>query len=202
MRYDSATSVVSEAAAILREEAQSLAAGGAGTLSQVLGGDWRVDQPPVEQLRDQARSLVDTFVRVLGQRPGGLADLLPQTAGNTGNIGGRDGKNTKSVLVLQGAGPVRPGDLAHVSLRLMNDDSEAGECALFVTDLIGPSGQRIPATHVRVSPSRASVPPAGSVEVDIEVRVPSGVLDGCYSGLLQTDDGESLRALLHVTVSR
>jgi hypothetical protein len=192
-----ASPFVSQAVAILREEAQLLSTATAGVLP-TLGANSGV-HAPVEQLREQARMLVDTFVRVLGQRPEGLAYLASQTVG-TGASG--SGSKVASLLVLKAAAPVKPGDMALLSMRLVNDDSEADDCTIFVTDLIGASGGRIPSTHVRVFPRCASIPPAGTAEVSIEVRVPSGTLEGCYTGLLQSDDGESLRALIHVTVSR
>jgi hypothetical protein len=190
------SSIVTEAAAILAEEVQSLTTGSVGKLSTLLGGAL-TGQAPAEELRGQARALVDTFVRVLGQRPDGFAHLLTENAADART---RDGGNTETVLSLQASRSVPAGDVAYLSLRLVNDDAEKDECALVATDLIGVSGHRIPASHVRVSPNPASIPAEGSTDIQIEVRVPSGTPAGCYTGLLQADDGESVRALVHVTV--
>jgi hypothetical protein len=191
-------SIVSQAAAVLAEEVQSLAAGSLSRLSTLVRAGTPSSQAPVEELRGQARALVDTFVRVLGQGPDGFAHLLRENAATART---RDGGNTETVLSVQAPRSVPAGDVAYVSLRLMNDDAEKDECALVATDLIGVSGHRIPASHVRVSPNPASIPAEGSTDVQVEVRVPSGTQAGCYSGLLQADDGESVRALVHVTVN-
>ena len=96
--------------------------------------------------------------------------------------------------------PATAGEVAHVSLSLKNDNAEAIHCALCATDLIGVSGHRIPASHLRVSPNPAGIPAAGSTDVQIEIRVPSGTPAGRFTGLLQSDDGESVRALVQLTV--
>ena len=92
------------------------------------------------------------------------------------------------------------GEVAHVSLSLRNDNAETIHCALCATDLIGVSGHRIPASHLRVSPNPAGIPAAGSTDVQIEIRVPSGTPAGRFTGLLQSDDGESVRALVQLIV--
>jgi hypothetical protein len=189
-------SIVTKAAAILGEEVQSFAARGVTEISTLLGGTSPTPQPPVEELRQQARALVDTIVRVLGHRPDGIARLFSEAAGSRGP----DGVNTASIHCLQPPRPVQAGDVAHLSLQLVNDDTEKDECVLVASDLIGASGRRIPASHVAISPNSAAIPGGGSTSVQIEVRVPSGMAPGCYTGVLQADDGESLRALVHVVV--
>jgi hypothetical protein len=103
-------------------------------------------------------------------------------------------------LLMHAPRPATAGEVAHVSLSLKNDTNETGEYPLWATDLVGLSGHRIPASHLRVSPNPASVPPAGSTDVQIEIRVPSATPPGRYTGLLQAGDGESLRALVQLTV--
>ena len=112
---------------------------------------------------------------------------------------GRDRQSHASIVP---AAPrlARAGEVAHVSLSLKNDNAEAIHCALCATDLIGVSGHRIPASHLRVSPNPAGIPAAGSTDVQIEIRVPSGTPAGRFTGLLQSDDGESVRALVQLTV--
>jgi hypothetical protein len=192
------TSIVSQAAAVLAEEVQSLAAGSVSKLSSLVGAGAPTSQAPVEELREQARSLVDTLVRVLGERPDRLAQLVTQA---TGASEARASGSTATVLLLRSPQPVQAGEVARVPLRVVNDDTEKDECVLVSTDLIGLSGHRIPASHVRVSPTPASIPAEASADVAIEVRVPSGTPAGSYTGLLQTDDGEALRALVIVTVA-
>jgi hypothetical protein len=196
----SVASIVPEAIAILREEAQSLATGGASSLATAMGAGALTGGAPVGELQQKGRALVDTFVRLLERQPGQLPDLLRQTSAADGGRG--DSGNNESVLLLRSAQPVTAGEVAHVSLTLKNDAPETDQCTLCATDLIGAGGRRIPGSHVRLLPSPISIPAEGSTDVQIEIRVPSGTPAGCYTGLLQTDDGESLRALVHVTVGR
>ena len=193
----SAASIVSAAAAILQQEVQSLAAAAPiARVARELGESALSAQLP-QDLSGPVRDLVDALVRVVGNRPDWLAQLIrqPDIASGAGRAldGGR-------VLLLRAAHEVSPGDIAHISLRLENDDSEADECILCATDLAGAPGYRIPAAHVRAIPQPVRVPGAGSAEVQIEVRVPSDTPPGLYTGLVQVDDGESLRALVQVIV--
>jgi hypothetical protein len=190
-------SIVSTASAILAEEVPSLTGGDISALSILPGA--RTSRANVEQLRQQARSLVDTFVQLVGQPPEQLAGLVSQTAAYSGAAGG--GK-TATMLLLSPPQPVKAGNVARVTLRLENDDTETDECLLYATDLIGASGHRIPASHLGIFPHPVRIPGGGSADVQIDVRVPSGAPAGCYTGLLQTDDGELLRALVQVTVGQ
>jgi hypothetical protein len=189
---------VPAAAAILHEEIQALTSGGAGGLSAALGSQFPRDHAPVKEPRGDARSIVETFMRVLEEQPDQIARIVRQTLSDPPPA---DGGGRETVLVVGAAGPVTAGEMARASLRLSNDDTETDDCALYVTDLIGPSGHRIPACHVRVSPCPAHIPGGGSADIQVEIRVPSGVGTGCYTGLLQSDDGEALRALVKVTVA-
>jgi hypothetical protein len=164
------TSLVSTAAAILREELQSLTANQDGLLPR-LG------------------------TSALSSYAANVAQLINKTPGA---IQANDSGTGESLRVLETPRPVAAGDVSRLSLHLENDDAEPDDCVLCVTDLIGPSGHRIPASHVRVSPQPATIPGRGSVEIQIEVRIPSTASTGVYTGLLQTDDGESLRALIRV----
>ena len=110
------------------------------------------------------------------------------------------GRQSHASIVPDAPRPATAGEVAHVSLSLKNDNAETIHCALCATDLIGVSGHRIPASHLRVSPNPASIPVGGSTDVQIEIRVPSGTPAGRFTGLLQSDDGESVRALVQLTV--
>jgi hypothetical protein len=183
-------SIVAQAAAILAEEVQSFTKSGVSRLATG-SGPGAVGSLPLEQVRD----VIDAILRALGQPPEQVARIIEQAG-----IRPTSGTQTQSVRLLQAGRPVPPGDVAQVSLRLMNDDTEADECVLVATDLIGISGYRIPASHVRISPHPARIQGGGAADVQIQIRVPSGAPSGCYTGLLQTDDGESLQALIQVTV--
>ena len=191
----SATSIVSTAAAVLREELQSLATSTASRLSPSLGAG-ALQGLPADQLRGQVQSLVDGLSRLVNLPPGQLTQLINQA------VRAEDNGTCESVRVLQSSRAAAAGDVSRLSLHLENDDAEPDECILCVTDLIGPSGHRIPSSHVRVSPQPAHIPGSASAEIQIEVRIPSGTPAGWYTGLLQTDDGEALRALVQVRVGR
>jgi hypothetical protein len=193
-------SIVGRAAAILAEEAQSLTAAGMSQVPTLLGTSAPNGRAEVDELRNQPRSLVDTVVQLIGQRPEQLAGLVNQTGAYSGAEGG--GGKTATLLLLAASRPVKAGDVACVKLRLENDDTETDECVLYATDLIGAAGHRIPASHLGVFPDRARIPGGGLADVQIEIRVPSGTPGGCYTGLLQVDDGEYLRALVQLTVSQ
>jgi hypothetical protein len=106
------------------------------------------------------------------------------------------------VLLLRPSQPIKAGAVATVPLRLVNDHIDTDECFLVATDLIGISGYRIPASHVCVFPSPVRIAAGDSMEIRIEVRIPSTTPAGHYTGLLQTDDGEALRALMIITVAQ
>jgi hypothetical protein len=189
-----ASSIVPTAAAILREEMQSLA-GGASAPADVRGAGRVPNEIPAQALRDQARVLADAFLRLLEQRPGQFEKLFAQAPP------GMESGTRDTVLVLRAARPVSAGGVANVSLRLANDAADPDDCTLHVTDLIGPSGHRIPAAHVRISPRTLRIQEGSSVDVLIEIRVPSSATSGGYTGLLQADDGEGLRALIQLAVT-
>jgi hypothetical protein len=191
----SLASIVPQAAAILRDEMQSRATGGGNRLPAALRTDELIAQT-AEAVPEPARSLVDTVVKSLKQRPDFLAQLLKTAADSRTRHSG----NKEGVLLLRAPGTVAAGDVAYISLGLENDDKEADECSLYATDLIGISGHRIPASHVRVHPNPARIPASGSKDVQIEIRVPSETRPGRYTGLLQSDDDDSLRALIQITV--
>ena len=189
-------SIVSTATDILREELQSLAASGIGQIPATLLPN---ALPGSEQLDGRVQPLVDALSRLLKVPPGQLTQLIFQTPSSS--PGAEDG-SSQSVRVLRTPHPVAAGSVTRLSLHLENDDDQPDECGLYVTDLIGPSGARLPASHVRVSPNPTRIAGHGSADVQIEVRIPSGTAAGCYTGLLQTDDGEDLRALVQVRVGQ
>jgi hypothetical protein len=149
------------------------------------------------------QSLVDALSSLVGVPSDRLSELISQLPAG---IPSEDLGASKSVGVLVGVlkalQPVTPGQVSRIPLHLANDNAEADECSLWSTDLIGPSGRRIPAAHVRVIPQPIRVPGGGSTDIQIEVRVPSETAAGDYTGLLQSDDGNAVRALVHISVRR
>jgi len=188
------TSIVSTAIDILREELPSLAASGIGQIPALLSTPLRIP----EHLPGGVQPLVDALAQLFQVPSGQLMQLI---AGTPATQGGGDG-DSRSIRVLSTSRPVAAGDVTHLLLNLENDDDRPDECGLHVTDLVGPAGARLPSSHVRVSPNPARIPAHGSTEIRVEIRIPSGTAPGGYTGLLQADDGEALRALMEVRVSQ
>lgn len=189
-------SIVSIATGILREELPTLAANGIGRIPATL---WQDAFARPERLDGSVQPLVDALLGFLKVPPDQLVQLIGQIPGVTRPGGERNGQ---SMRVLRTPHSATAGDLTRLSLHLENDDDQPDECGFYVTDLIGPSGSRLPASHVRVSPNPVRIAGRGSADVQIEVRIPSGTTAGWYTGLLQTDDGEDLRALVQVLVGQ
>lgn len=190
------TSIVSTAADILREELPSLAASGIGRIPATLLPN---AIPGGGQLDGRVQPLIEALSQLLKVPPGQLTQLILQTPAAIPSDG--EG-SSQSVRVLRTMRPVSAGDVTRLSLHLENDDDQPDDCGFYVTDLIGPSGSRLPASHVRVSPNPVRIAGHGSADIQIEVRVPSGTATGWYTGLLQSDDGEDLRALVQVRVGQ
>jgi hypothetical protein len=185
-------SIVSTAVNILRSEMQSLAADAVSNAAgMAIPGT--TDGPAGAP---QMQALGETIARFLRQQP----DVVRQLGPMLGLPATSAAASGYAMPALQVARPVRPGAAARVSLTLENGEAAPDECTLYVTDLIGPAGGRIHASHVRVSPNLVTIPGRGAASVQIEIRVPSRTPAGRYTGLVQTDDGELLRALLHLTV--
>jgi hypothetical protein len=190
--------IVAEAAAILADEARSLTAGGVRALSTLLSRTGTGDADPAGTVHEQARALAGALVRALGEQPDRIAQVLAPLVSASRQPA--ESGETDGVLLLHAARPVPAGGVAQVPFRLSNDDGEPDECTVCATDLVGASGYRIPASHVRVSPQPARLPGGGSADVQIEIRVPSGTPAGHYTGLVQTDDGEAVPALIRIRV--
>jgi hypothetical protein len=187
------TSIVSTATGILREELQSLVTSGIGQVPAAL---LPTALPVPDQLGGGVQPLVDALAQLLKIPSGQLMQLIARTPATDRSGDGA----SQSIRVLGTSQPVAAGDVTRLLLTLENDDDQPDQCGLYVTDLVGPSGARLPASHVRVSPNPARIPGQASTDIRIEVRIPSGTTPGWYSGLLQADDGEALRALIRVQV--
>lgn len=192
-------SIVQKAAAVLSDELK-----GGTTPSADSFGDLSLSGPTdfegtVDRLRQQAGKLVDTLLSALQNRPERVVEIASQIAALRETS---DGDNSRRVLLLKPPPPVTPGQATRpIVLELINDDpSESIDGVLYATDLVGTSGQRIPAGQVHVSPKRIPIPAGGSAEVQMEIGVPHGTQPGSYVGLLRTDDADLLQAVVKISV--
>jgi hypothetical protein len=97
---------------------------------------------------------------------------------------------------------IPPGQAATVSMYLDNKSTSTTEkFRLYCTDLVNASGKRVAHGCVTFAPENVVVQPKDSSKVDITVSVPADCTSGCYSGLIQAQNLESLRAILMINVS-
>jgi hypothetical protein len=114
-------------------------------------------------------------------------------------VAGANGSAPGEVDLVVAHHPAEPGDVAYLSHVIQPGTALAAGSVVHATDLIGPSGQRIPASHTRVTVLAGSAAAASPGHLHIEVRVPSGSAHGWYTGYLQADD-LALQALLKIAV--
>jgi hypothetical protein len=97
---------------------------------------------------------------------------------------------------------IPPGHAATVSMYLDNKSSSTTEkFRLYCTDLVNAAGNRVAHGCVTFDPESVVIKPKDNSKVDITVSVPADCASGCYSGLIQAQNLESLRAILVINVS-
>jgi hypothetical protein len=81
---------------------------------------------------------------------------------------------------------------------LANDGDAPLELSFASSDLVAPSGARIPASQVYFDPPALAVGPRRSGKVVVGVTVPDGLPSGSYEGLLLGAPVEGHRTVLRV----
>jgi hypothetical protein len=179
-------SFVQKANAVLNEELKAFLSRSDKPFEKALPSEPSNLERTAERFREQARELLDTFVKVLEHRPEEMGRFVSKFTGVESLRGDDD---TQSVPLLKAPPPVKAGQTGCIVLSLKNDDHmEAASCVLYTTDLVGPLAHSISKTHVSISPSTIQIPPGGSNEVRIDIRVPLGTPSGTYVGLAQAVD--------------
>lgn len=206
---DLAGQIVGQAASILEEE---LAAGiGAAREIEDRFVDVeriRATDPDqlVHRLRQDAHDIVDIAVDLLdvavtstgamGRRAVAVTVRAPEGNGNAAQED--TGPNVPALIVPD---PVRTGEIATTALVVENNRSTPTDPLAFAcSDLVTARGTRIPASAVSFAPSLVVVEPESSLRVTVTVTVPSDADVGLYSGLLQADGLEHIRAVLSLDV--
>lgn len=96
---------------------------------------------------------------------------------------------------------VRAGGVATLVLSLENVDKQNwSQCRLSAGEMLGSQNHRLPTTCIELSPDTINVPPSGSSEVRVSVRIPSDTMPGVYAGLIQTIEPEPERVVLKIRV--
>jgi hypothetical protein len=179
-------SFIQKASAVLSDELKGFANRGTEPFGNPFPSEPSNLERTAERFREQALELVDTFVKMLQHRPEQMGRFASTVAGVASSHADGD---TTSVPLLKPPPPVKAGETSHILLSLENDDpNEAASCVLYTTDLVGPLAHSISKTHISISPSTIRIPPGGSNEVRIDIRVPPETPPGNYAGLVHAVD--------------
>jgi hypothetical protein len=96
---------------------------------------------------------------------------------------------------------IAAGKSAKIFMSLENSGtSKTEEFRLYCTDLVNAAGKRIAYRAINFSPSVVTIAPLESSKVEIEIKVPKSAPPGKYSGLIQAQNMDALRAILLVNV--
>jgi hypothetical protein len=126
-------------------------------------------------------------------------DTLQEKPNGSGILPGPE--NAGSVLLLTAPPAVKAGQTATVVLSMVNDSGADLSFSVMTTHLVSPSGARIAANNVDISPEEAVVGPSQAVDVRIVVSVPAIAIPGEYSGLVQVYGQQTARAVLVINVT-
>ena len=213
--------LLSQAAAVLARETARLPEllGRAGSID-ALGGSQPAsgvaDDRSRRQLSDFLQTLLDGL-RAPGEHPAALPlplapsksdelrrrahDLIEALLSYTTQTG-LSGAATyeEQVPLIRCARAVDPGDDAHATMRIANEEATATEVTLYSTNLIADSGYDISSTRITVSPRQALVPPNGEAAVEVRVAVPRQTPTGQYCCLIQASGCKYVKAVLVVDV--
>jgi hypothetical protein len=183
------------ASAILRDEIAS------GALANIAAAGQR--WPTV--YRDLVTAATAPRAADIGGLMGDLLELLVP-ARPAGPIG-RDDRSSdrhravEPGTVLSAARAVAPGGSTAITTALQNDGPDVAEVAFVWGDLTAAPDRRIAASHLRLSPDRARIPPGASFDLAIVLDVPPEAAPGLYRVAIRTTAHLGPSALLTFPVS-
>lgn len=96
--------------------------------------------------------------------------------------------------------PVRGGHTTRGTFSLDNTSSHDSTIGLVLTNPLASMRGTIPVNRVIFDPSPANVPEDGSIDVTVEVKVPSSTPSGRYLGIVRSDEVADLTLILAVDV--
>lgn len=162
------------------------------------------DQEVVEQFRNQAHSMIDTFVNLVNivtVPVNDLADvILPGAAGGEG-VNASSPSASVGVPSFSVSKTASPGGKIELSMALENERGDLTEkFDLFCSDLQSPSGDKIGSDAVSFNPRTVVLAPRKSKKVKVLIEVPAKASTGTYSGLIQSTEEDGMRAVLSFRV--
>ncbi len=96
--------------------------------------------------------------------------------------------------------PVRDGHTTRGTFSLDNTSAHESPIRLVLTNPLASMRGTIPVNRVIFSPNPANVPDNGSIDVTVEVKVPSSTPSGRYLGIVRSDEVADLTLILAVDV--
>jgi hypothetical protein len=195
------TGIVEQAAAVLASERPS---GSPGHSARFDAGPVASTQnAQISQVQQQVNALIEQLAALVSRPPG----VGPATSPSA-SVAGQQPSSDPAALTVEPApvlsppGPVAPGDIAQISISLVNDDELPAQIAFLSTGLIGEDGAQIPSERVSFQPREVTLQPGGSGQVVVRVVVPAQTRCGVYSGLIRASRLDYLHAVLVVQVEQ
>jgi hypothetical protein len=103
--------------------------------------------------------------------------------------------------VIKPTHPIKAGEKAEIPLSFENSgDSQTDEFRLYCTDLIGETGDNIPASRVKFNPATLTLSPHQSEKVIVTITVPKTTKSGVYYGLVLAANMNQLRSEIMIKV--
>ena len=199
---DSASQIVMQAASILEEEV----AAGIVAAKQIENRfidveEMRSGKPDeiLQRFRRDAHELVDIILDIVGAAAKNASRLAARAISirTSGSIA-----EVAATPVLNMPRPMKAGETGEVALAIDNDgDTPSQPFELVPTDLINAAGGRIPARAVQFDLKEISLAPHEHQRVVVRITPPAGTPPGTYSGLIQSNRPDQLRAVLTVVVA-
>jgi hypothetical protein len=206
---DRTSQVVMQAASILEEEV----AAGIRAAKQIENKfidveELRSGKPDevLQRFRRDAHELVDIILDIVAAAAMNASRIAQRAisirAGErVSERGGERGADEGQTPVLTMPLPVKAGETGEVSLAIDNNGDVAAEpFELRPTDLINALGGRIPAHAVQFDLKEISVAAHQHQRVVVRITPPAATPPGTYSGLIQSNRPDQLRAILTIVV--
>lgn len=192
-----AVSLVHSAASILNEDVAAgvLAARDARVGSVMPSSTATRDGMESRQLLRQAHDFVDAIASLLPRLQDGASSMF-----NSAATAGPSASASDQVTVLRPSAPVRPGEVARLTVKLHNDSANVVKLAVHCGGLLTSSGRCIGADLVSITPREASLGADERVDAVLELRIPHDGEKGRYAGVVMVSGAPDLCAVAIVEV--